>query len=577
LLLAALIPGGAGMADPIIEAGNPGGPLRFWRTNSDTKFTADRNNAGGFTNPQYTVVDNPANGTASETITINQGPWHFDIGLTSVPQANGKAQVTLSLDGTHDEVHEDHDRGAGDFDLVKRTKTIRMRANPRFNQSYFLAKDSSSHGLHRDKYRVAGHIEASPTSVAIGDMKLKGRHKKRRVITELGPVLALGGKWGAGSDEVALAFDANTGLLSFEGAAITYVTATGEPHRGIDPAYRDDPIAASYVSGAIMIDPFGSSQILESWVSLGDAEGRLGLTGSVDQNIATDIGSGGVQIELVSLNLASESPIETRSFIEKMASAYEFDEDLTGFEADAMEGIGIELEAPHLAEMTQNLTQSASFMPATIRFGGVQLDVPVGDFNHDGFLESSDLDALTQHVRCFAGQCGTTMGGTSFLEWQRGEGNLPPGPEGLRHWEEHYGLKSETDQDRFDVTGDLRADGGYVVDFNDVRRWVEELFGTSMGDVNLDGAVDGLDAAIVQTNLGIPDATWTLGDVDVNGVVDDADLSIVLEHIAFATASITATPEPGTLLLASLGVIVLSTHFGRRSKRDQLPFSLRFQ
>ncbi len=75
---------------------------------------------------------------------------------------------------------------------------------------------------------------------------------------------------------------------------------------------------------------------------------------------------------------------------------------------------------------------------------------------------------------------------------------------------------------------DLSADmnGDLVVDEADVAEIVEVILGTSYGDVNLDGVVDGLDLAIAQANLGQAGG-WADGDMNGDGVVDAADIAII--------------------------------------------------
>jgi hypothetical protein len=72
-----------------------------------------------------------------------------------------------------------------------------------------------------------------------------------------------------------------------------------------------------------------------------------------------------------------------------------------------------------------------------------------------------------------------------------------------------------------DVTGDLK------IDCNDVNEVVTIILGTSIKDINLDGMVDGLDAAIATANLGTLPATWSRGDVTCDGVIDQNDVDFI--------------------------------------------------
>ncbi|GJQ31129.1 MAG: hypothetical protein HBSAPP03_30130 [Phycisphaerae bacterium] len=78
----------------------------------------------------------------------------------------------------------------------------------------------------------------------------------------------------------------------------------------------------------------------------------------------------------------------------------------------------------------------------------------------------------------------------------------------------------------FDLSADMNGD--MVVNFEDVRVLVEDILGTVIGDVNLDGVRDAADAAIATANLGLTNATWCCGDVDGDGIVDEADLAIIV-------------------------------------------------
>jgi hypothetical protein len=78
------------------------------------------------------------------------------------------------------------------------------------------------------------------------------------------------------------------------------------------------------------------------------------------------------------------------------------------------------------------------------------------------------------------------------------------------------------------ASADLSADinGDLVIDQNDVIELVQNILGTSMGDVNLDGHVDATDLAIAQAHLG-QSGGWAIGDVDGDGVVTAADIAII--------------------------------------------------
>jgi len=70
------------------------------------------------------------------------------------------------------------------------------------------------------------------------------------------------------------------------------------------------------------------------------------------------------------------------------------------------------------------------------------------------------------------------------------------------------------------MTGDL------IVDQADMTA-VLSILSTSMGDVNLDGVVDGTDCSIASANLGLAGLGWAGGDVDGDGTVTSADLALI--------------------------------------------------
>jgi hypothetical protein len=78
------------------------------------------------------------------------------------------------------------------------------------------------------------------------------------------------------------------------------------------------------------------------------------------------------------------------------------------------------------------------------------------------------------------------------------------------------------------ATMDLSADmnGDLVVDAADVAVIVETFLGTQIGDVNLDGVVDGTDESIAMSNLGM-EGGWAMGDVNCDGMVTQADIDII--------------------------------------------------
>jgi len=83
----------------------------------------------------------------------------------------------------------------------------------------------------------------------------------------------------------------------------------------------------------------------------------------------------------------------------------------------------------------------------------------------------------------------------------------------------------------FDLSCDMNAD--LIVDQQDITDLVEVILGTRMGDVDLNGVVDGADCSLAAANLGQPGG-WDAGDIDGDGTVTDADLAIILTNSCVA-------------------------------------------
>ncbi len=80
------------------------------------------------------------------------------------------------------------------------------------------------------------------------------------------------------------------------------------------------------------------------------------------------------------------------------------------------------------------------------------------------------------------------------------------------------------------------------------------------GDLNLDGTVDGADAAILQSNYG-SDRTnllWTDGDLTADGTVTFDDAWVLLQNYGTTSTPIPDVPEPTTaMLLISAATVLL--------------------
>ncbi|HZZ73736.1 MAG TPA: peptidylprolyl isomerase [Pirellulales bacterium] len=82
---------------------------------------------------------------------------------------------------------------------------------------------------------------------------------------------------------------------------------------------------------------------------------------------------------------------------------------------------------------------------------------------------------------------------------------------------------------------------------------------TLLGDLNLDGVVDGNEIAAAVNALNQGKTGWTNGDTDYSGTIDANDLGRIVAAYDSQAGSGTAAalPEPSTLLLAALGLMGL--------------------
>jgi hypothetical protein len=88
---------------------------------------------------------------------------------------------------------------------------------------------------------------------------------------------------------------------------------------------------------------------------------------------------------------------------------------------------------------------------------------------------------------------------------------------------------------------DLTSDG--LVNYDDLRRLVTEILGTSFGDANVNGRFDSADLVLVMQSAeyedGIIDnSTWAEGDWNADGDFDSRDLVIAFQFGGYSAASI---------------------------------------
>jgi hypothetical protein len=106
--------------------------------------------------------------------------------------------------------------------------------------------------------------------------------------------------------------------------------------------------------------------------------------------------------------------------------------------------------------------------------------------------------------------------------------------------------------------GDAWTSGGYDYVQLDSNGGGVETRALEPGDANGDGKVDINDLTIVLANFGRTGMIWSQGEFTGDGTVDVNDLTIVLANFGKTySAGVMAVPEPGTLVLISVGAIGL--------------------
>ncbi|MEQ9459969.1 MAG: exo-alpha-sialidase [Phycisphaeraceae bacterium] len=105
-------------------------------------------------------------------------------------------------------------------------------------------------------------------------------------------------------------------------------------------------------------------------------------------------------------------------------------------------------------------------------------------------------------------------------------------------------------------TNDLRfdLDGDALVNKTDLYFWIESLFGTSVGDANLDGEVDLIDLSLLASHFGASPAQWSQGDFDLSYGVNLIDLSILATDFGSGPP---AVPAPATHIILCVALVAL--------------------
>ena len=149
--------------------------------------------------------------------------------------------------------------------------------------------------------------------------------------------------------------------------------------------------------------------------------------------------------------------------------------------------------------------------PAGRREGWIARLNVVPDFNNDGQLNCTDIDALVAEIA------------------------------------------AGTNSSLFDLTGDG------LVDIADLDEWRVQAGAANLpsgnpylpGDANLDGAVDASDFNIWNSNRLSQTAAWCAGDFNADGFIDVSDFNVWNSHRLMSSAGApAAVPEPASLWLA---------------------------
>ena len=221
-------------------------------------------------------------------------------------------------------------------------------------------------------------------------------------------------------------------------------------------------------------------------------------------------------------------------------------------------------------------------------------------YTNGGNPDSSHDDVLIGYFEPLLSDnsVGTFVDGLSFMivngsvgSWIQLDANGTPDP--MAMWTGSAAAKAQWYHLEFDFAGStfdslvrlsrnsgevelvtLTPDGGseYYLDFN-LPGGTGDLFGFwdssnplptvpeppapgPPGDANRDGTVDEADAAVLAANWQtLTDATWEMGDFNNDGAVNDIDATLLAANWGVTTSA--SVPEPGSLVMLSLGSLVL--------------------
>jgi hypothetical protein len=161
----------------------------------------------------------------------------------------------------------------------------------------------------------------------------------------------------------------------------------------------------------------------------------------------------------------------------------------------------------------------AKLFDGTFFGGGV-----TGDFDNSGVLDAPDIDDLTKQSA------------------------------------------ARTNPQPYDLTGDS------LVDEQDVKFWIKDLFNSWVGDANLDQEFNSSDLVSVLasgTYEAQIEAVWSTGDFNGDGRANSTDLVAALADGGYEQGkppAANAVPEPASSLLLLVGLLMLSGRSRTRSK-----------
>lgn len=185
---------------------------------------------------------------------------------------------------------------------------------------------------------------------------------------------------------------------------------------------------------------------------------------------------------------------------------------------------------------------------------------PAGDLNADGLIDYHDL-ILMEATLLGAGASQTVLDEFQDVLLRRGDINQS----GTTDADDVQALINEYGSD--DWLADFDSSG--LVDFGDVEALITTVFGTSLGDLDLDGfvGITDLNTLLQNWNQAVP-LSDPMADIDGDGFVGIADLNLVLANWNAGTPPTTTAniPEPAGVLTWALAAAYLS--YRRRFTHD---------